>query len=218
MLKDLFLKNIFAPVCILCGAPSVDLDICPGCRADLPWMQYVKNLDFPDAPYRVLSAFKYATPVDRLILDLKFHQRLVNSCVLGELFADYLFAQITTLPELIIPTPLHPTRLRNRGYNQVVELIRPFARRSGISILLSECQRVRATLPQTQLGMIERQINVENAFAINRDGYAKINGRRVAIVDDVITTGHTVREISRVVRQAGAREIEIWSVARVSFA
>lgn len=209
-----FLRRIFPPLCLLCGAAGTKIDICSDCRNDLPWMQQREKLELPEISTQIISAFHYTTPIDSLIINLKFNQKIVYAALLGELFADYLFARQIILPELIIPVPLHSNRLRQRGYNQAVELARPIAHRRKIPLVLRACQRIRATLAQTQLDATARKNNVENAFAINRAGYELIHGKRIAIFDDVITTGYTMQAIARVVRHAGARDIQIWSLAR----
>ncbi|CAK0757905.1 competence protein ComFC [Gammaproteobacteria bacterium] len=158
------------------------------------------------------AAFTYEPPIDHLIITLKFHSRLAHARLLGELLADHLAAREDPLPELILPVPLHPTRLRTRGYNQAVELARPIARRLGLSIDTTLCRRIRATASQSTLDAKTRRRNMHGAFAITSKN--RIAGGRVAILDDVVTTGNTVEEFARVLRQAGAREIEVWAVAR----
>ncbi|CAK0741880.1 competence protein ComFC [Gammaproteobacteria bacterium] len=224
-------ETLFPPVCVLCGGRGEGLDLCPGCRADLPWTETVclrcglplsvlfpvSNLcgrcqQRPPSYDRMFAAFSYEPPVDHLIVNLKFYGHLAHARLLGELLADYLTAREAPLPELILPVPLHPTRLRARGYNQALELARPVARRLGLSIAPTLCRRVRATAAQSLIGAKMRQSNVHGAFAVA--GRERIAGRRVAIFDDVVTTGNTVEAFAQVLRQAEAREIEVWTVAR----
>ncbi len=220
-------QALFPPICILCGSRGDGLDLCAGCRADLPWNKTAcprcgKALSIATlcdscqqhSPFydRIVTAFVYQAPVDHLLRTLKFHDRLAHARLLGELLAGCLATRADPLPEMVIPMPLHHTRLRARGYSQAMELARPLARRLGLPIVSGVCHRVRATTAQTSLDMRARRDNVRGAFAVT--GRDRIVGRRVAIVDDVVTTGQTVNELARVLCQAGAREVEVWAVAR----
>ena len=109
-----------------------------------------------------------------------------------------------------MPVPLHPSRLRERGYNQALEIARPVARHLGIALDYHCTRRVRATPPQTELPRRQRHGNVHGAFALCRTPKAT----RIAIVDDVMTSGHTVNELAGCLRRAGVRHIEVWVVAR----
>ena len=222
-------ETLFPPVCVLCGDPGEGLDLCPGCRADLPWTRSVclrcgLPLSTPSnvcarcqrhpLPYdRMFAALSYEPPVDHLIVSLKFHSRLANARLLGELLADHLLTREDPLPELILPVPLHPRRLRTRGYNQAMELARPLARRLGLPIAPTLCRRVRATVAQSSiLDVKTRKDNVRGAFVVTAE--SRIAGRRVAILDDVVTSGSTVEALAHVLHSAGVREIEVWAVAR----
>jgi ComF family protein len=130
--------------------------------------------------------------------------------VLGYLLSQHLSQQLTSKPECIIPVPLHPKRLRQRGYNQALELARPIARGLKIKLETQLCQRIRNTLPQTELSLRSRQANLRNAFQIT----PTVPYQHIAIVDDVVTTGHTVYELARIFKRAGVAQIEIWAVAR----
>ncbi|WP_338055823.1 ComF family protein [Sulfurivermis fontis] len=157
-----------------------------------------------------MAPLLYRPPLDWLIQGFKFNQRLPPGRLLGQLLAQHLAGQIITPPELIVPVPLHPARLRERGYNQALELARPLARRFGIPLAHGLVRRVRATATQSLLPAGERRRNVRGAFALRRP----LAARHVAIVDDVIATGSTVAELARVLRRAGAERIEVWAVAR----
>ena len=130
--------------------------------------------------------------------------------MLGELLADALEAAQVPRPEMLVPVPLHPHRLRTRGYNQALELARPVARRLALPLQVRAARRQRDTAAQSGLGAVARRRNVRGAFAVD----AAVAGRRVALVDDVVTTGHTVRELARAVVAAGAERVEVWCLAR----
>lgn len=217
--------------CILCGAHGDDgLDLCADCRAELPYNHSACprcGLPLPDDQpplvcghclrhppryARTLTLCRYASPTDHLIKQLKFQGKLSHARLLGELLGAQLAQRVETPPQRIIPVPLHRTRLRERGFNQSVELARPIATRFGIPIDVSSCVRVRATPAQSTLPAAQRKANVRNAFEIRR----RIPARHVAILDDVITTGHTVNEMTRALRRAGVQVVEVWAVARVA--
>ncbi len=211
------------------------MDLCVGCREDLPYQkQACQRCALPlhgvhdddgsgailcgnclnDSPAydRVISVFTYASPVDHLIQDLKFHHKLHVARLLGDIMASNLAQRVQTRPDLIIPVPLHSARLRERGYNQALELARPIARKFRLPIDYRSCKRLRATPAQSDLPATERPRNVEGAFNIT----GNFKGRHVAIIDDVMTTGSTVEELATALRKAEARAIDVWVCARAS--
>ncbi len=171
-------------------------------------LQHPPEYDSAWAPLR------YERPLDWLVTGLKFHQRLSTARLLGELAAGLLAPvyarQPQQQPQLLIPVPLHASRLKSRGYNQALELARPLARALKLALDPFACSRTRATAAQSDLDAQHRAANVRGAFACQRD----LAGLRVAVVDDVVTTGHTVNELTRVLKRAGAARVEVWSVAR----
>lgn len=156
------------------------------------------------------AAFAYAPPQDRLIHGLKYHRRLDYARVLGTYLADYLESLPDPRPDLVVPVPLHRSRLRERGYNQALEIARPVARRFNLPLEYRHVRRIRATAAQTDLPHKERRKNVRNVFQVDRD----LSKRRVAIVDDVMTTGHTVNSLAASLLKAGADSVMIWALAR----
>lgn len=156
------------------------------------------------------AVFRYASPVDRLIQDLKYNGRLELSRVLGEYLAEHLQAQDNPLPDVMIPVPLHISRLRERGYNQSLEIARFVARRLHVPLDWKGAQRVRPTAPQAELPRDQRRKNVRGAFTTSK----AFLDRRVAIVDDVMTSGSTVNALAECLRHNGAKEIRVWVVAR----
>lgn len=212
--------------CTLCGAPETHAaSLCAGCHRDLPWLgASCANCALPlpaeglcracssrPPPFdSVRSAFRYATPVDGWILGLKFHGRLAHARTLGELMAGRLATGGAPLPQLLLPVPLHARRLRMRGYNQALELARVLSRRLGIALDATAAARVRTTAEQTRLSAVERRRNLRGAFKARRD----LSGLRIAVVDDVMTTGATAAELARTLRKAGASHIEVWTAAR----
>jgi len=156
------------------------------------------------------ATFRYAPPVDKLIQDLKYHGRLDLSRLLGDYLARHLMGLAGQPPDVIVPVPLHPSRLRSRGYNQSLELARFVSAALELPIDASNVRRIRATVPQTELPREQRKRNVRGAF----DAGAAFAGRAVAIVDDVMTSGNTVQSLAQSLLKAGAREVRVWVVAR----
>lgn len=115
-----------------------------------------------------------------------------------------------SLPDLIIPIPLHPNRLRERGFNQALEIARPISRKLAIPIDYQGVKRTRHTLAQSGLSAEERKQNISQAFSAFSD-YSNLS---IAVMDDVITTGHTVMECCRILKMHGAAHITVWCCAR----
>jgi len=147
--------------------------------------------------------------VDYFIRRLKFHQDLPMARLLGQSLAASV-AAARFRPDAIVPVPLHPRRLRRRGFNQSVEIARPLADRIRAPLIVDGVDRVRDTPNQAGLNRRERRRNLLNAFDVTAD----LREMNVAIVDDVMTTGETVRQLARALRKAGAGSIAVWVVAR----
>jgi len=194
--------------CILCGAAGdEDIDLCRDCAADLPRNEPACSVP----PFRnAFVPFRYAYPLDHLVQGLKFRNELACGRVLGQLFAGCLLARGEPLPAAIVPVPLALRRYRQRGYNQAIELALSIRRITGIAVRADVAIRQRETLEQAGLDRKARRRNVTGAFA----AVAPLRVRHVAILDDVVTTGSTVRELADVLQRAGAEQIEIWAIAR----
>jgi ComF family protein len=155
-----------------------------------------------------VAAYSYGFPVDALIHALKYGGNLALAPLLAERLTR--LAAERERPDLLIPMPLHRARLRERGFNQALEIGRIVAAGLGIPLEVEACRRIRDTIGQTGLSWKERRRNVRGAFACDKD----LAGRRVAVLDDVMTTGATLDELGRVLRRAGAVEVDAWVVAR----
>jgi len=207
--------------CALCGQEGADV-ICTQCAPTLPRLgphcpvcalprgasaPCAQCLRRAPAYDRTIAPFRYGYPVDRLIQALKYRGRLA----LAPFFARSLTNTIAPgSADIILPVPLSPRRLRERGFNQALELARGVARPHGGRVDPRLIVRVRDTLVQAALPMAARESNVRHAFDVR----APLQGRCVAVVDDVMTTGATLEEIARVLKQAGAVRVENWVVAR----
>lgn len=212
--------------CLACTAALPGkTDFCPACERSLPRFREACPVCAAAAPAdgpcgqcqkhpptftRTLAAFAYVAPIDQLIWRMKYRGRLDLTRALGEQLAAHLARALDRPPDRLVPVPLHRARLRERGYNQSLELARPVARRLGLTLDPYSLQRVRPTPPQMQLPHAERARNIRGAFAAR----TSFTGQRIAIVDDVMTTGATVHELARCLRRAGAAAVEVWVVAR----
>ena len=154
--------------------------------------------------------FRYAYPLDHLVRGLKFRGELACGRALGRIFSRLLLARGETLPETIVPVPLAPRRYRQRGYNQATELALAIRSVTGVNVTTDVVIRRRETTEQAGLDRGARRQNVQGAFA----AITSLRARRVAILDDVVTTTSTVRELASVLHQAGAEQIVVWAIAR----
>jgi ComF family protein len=164
----------------------------------------------PPAFDTTTALFHYRPPVDYLIKQLKFANELALIPLLSALMSARLTTRATPLPSLLVPVPLHRTRLRERGFNQATELARRVGRELGIRSDHRLCTRNRDTRPQSLLSPNARRLNLRNAFSVQHRPVAG----HIAIIDDVMTTGHTSSELARVLKQAGAEQVEVWVIAR----
>jgi ComF family protein len=201
------------PLCVLCDRPGLPgpVDLCASCLADLPWVAVAETLP-GDAFALCCCPWSFSFPIDALLRALKFRGERGHARLLGTLLARQRRAMPAPLPECVIPVPLHPLRLRARGYNQAAELARFAARELGLPLDQGALQRLRPTREQTGLRSQERVANVHAAFRATRP----LCRARVALVDDVITTGSTVRAAAEALGAAGASAVEVWAVARAT--
>lgn len=208
--------------CELCGAPAGWLGLCPGCRADLPWIGAAcrgcarplaagedcgRCRQHHPAWSRAIVPLAWSFPVDALISRFKYGGALHYGALLGRLLAEHCRHR---RPDAIVPVPLHPARLAERGFNQAHELARPLARRIGVPILDDACCRTTATPPQAGLAAQQRYRNLQGAFSASQ----RVRGMRLALVDDVLTTGSTLESLALELLRAGAATVEAWAVAR----
>jgi ComF family protein len=207
--------------CALCGAESGWEPLCAGCRGDLPVLPEccprcalpspgaaICGTCFRTPPHfdGTLALWRYDFPCDRLVHALKYRARLG----LAGLFAGSLALRPLPEVDLVLPMPLHPKRLRVRGFNQALEIAKGLARRLGRPVAPRGALRVKDTAPQTGLPYGERVRNVRGAFECDLD----LSGRSVGVVDDVMTTGATLNELARVLKRAGASRVENFVIAR----
>ena len=180
------------------------MEVCPQCQQQ------------PPAFDLCLSAYLYEFPVNRIIQSIKYNGRfeLIRPITrhLTDILQDYY--SDSPWPETIIPVPLHKSRLRQRGYDQALLIAREICAQlrsfGHLSVDIHSLKRTRPTQPQQGLDAKTRRKNLRNAFTMNNQaGY-----RHVALIDDVVTTGETVSEISRLLKQHRVERVDIWSLAR----
>ncbi len=218
-MRDFLGELFFGGACYLCRGRARAL-LCAACRAELPRMggelcprcalpspaaaPCGRCLAQPPQYDATVAALAYDFPADALVQALKFRGELS----LAGLFAELLSRRIPRANDidLVIPVPLSAARLRRRGYNQALEIARRLPGKTDIST----CVRERDAPPQMELPWDERQRNVRGAFACTRS----LEGARVAVVDDVMTTGATLDEVAHTLRRAGAARVVNWVVAR----
>ncbi len=136
--------------------------------------------------------------------------RLNHARLLGGLLAEQLTQWLDEAPELILPVPAHRARLRERGFNPTIELGRELNRVLGIPMRVDLLRKPRAIPHQSTLGREQRLCNPRGAFTVEGD----LRGRHVAVLDDVVTTGATTRELARLLKRHHAQRVDIWAVAR----
>ena len=213
--------------CLLCRKPSRRrLDLCAACEHDLPALESAcrtcaiplpsgdtcgECLKHPPPQNAARAAFVYGFPVDRLIQRFKFNNAQAAGRVLQEIFA----ARVPAMPASfeVLPVPLHPRRLRERGFNQAEMLAHAIGKQLGLRVRNDVLERTRDTAVQSNMSAAARRRNVRNAFSVTT---RNVPGQ-VIVIDDVITTGSTTNEIARLLRKAGVAEIETWALARTPF-
>lgn len=216
-------SNMMPTPCLLCGTSSAHSCLCHDCIQNLPKLgpscprcaspvDYItlcgQCLNNPPEQDASVSLFPYQTPIDHLIAELKYNDKLFLSRFFAQQMAEKL--KNHPLPQLLIPIPLHKKRLRHRGYNQSMELARYLSKQLSIPVRNDILIRIRETAPQASLPFSERKKNIKRAFGVNNVNIPT----HIALIDDVLTTGHTADVAAKVLRQAGVNTIELWTIAR----
>lgn len=222
------LRTLLPLRCLLCaGRGASGRDLCDACAHDFPrndicCPRCALPLKAPaplcgecierEPPFAsAWVPFRYAHPLDLLEARFKFGGDLAAGRVLAQLMIERAGIDVPLRPELIVAVPLHISRLRERGYNQASELAKPLARAFGVPIDRDLLVRTRATPAQTGLDAGARRRNLRGAFAVST---RLALPQHVALFDDVMTTGATLRECARVLRRVGVARVDVWALAR----
>ncbi len=224
--------------CLVCGGNWSGMrSLCGDCERELPWLEHACHhcgikleetlstqnycgscLLNPPAVSACFGLFRYRSPIDKLIGSFKFNANFQAGHTLSQLLAiraehHYRHRQQV---ELILPVPLHRNRLRQRGFNQALEIAKLVSRQCRIPLSKSALLKVRETTPQTELGSARaRKTNLTGAFNIG-DLSALKSVKSVALIDDVVTTMTTVNTLARLLKRHGIRTVDVWCLARAS--
>ncbi len=193
------------PKCPVCGAPflseTVPAHLCGRCIKRRPPFKRARSWGIYDKALR------------DAVREFKFHARHGLCRPLADLLGEVYDRDMADRGfNLVIPVPLHKRRLRERGFDQATLLARSLSKRNGLELSLYNLRRRRFTMPQYGLTLRAREANVRGAFDLKKP--EQIKGRDVLLVDDVYTTGATVKECARVLRRAGAKEVGVITLAR----
>jgi ComF family protein len=230
------INHLLPTTCLLCGCTLKGELLCSGCELDLPHLEQAGMLCVqcslplagigpycghclhrpPAFSYSVIP-FSYEHPLDFLIHGFKYRGRLAYGRALAQALANHIHHHYLDieqpLPELIIPVPLHWIRRWRRGFNQADMIGQMLSRKLQIPLQTRLCRRRLSTPSQKGLSRAERQKNLRRAFVLTQE-MANLEGKCVALLDDVVTTTATARELSELLIKGGAREVHVWALAR----
>lgn len=221
---------LLAPACVLCGIEASGARLCPDCLTLLEHSGLAcarcaeplpaatplcgKCLKRPPAFDAAWAGFIYRAPFDHLVQRLKFNDALAVGRALAPIWCAALHERLRAPgvvgPQALIPVPLHRSRLRQRGYNQALELARDLGDALDIPVLPQALLRTRPTAPMPGLDLITRRRNIRGAFGLGGDALP----RHVALIDDVMTSGSTLNEAAKTLKRAGVERVEVWVLAR----
>lgn len=209
-----FFESLLPGACYLCSntitGPGL---ICADCRNDLPRNTVSirpQGRALAAAIDGVVAPYQYRFPVDKLIRQLKYNQKISLAHTLGLDITRDILKVCTSLPDCVLPVPLHWHRRLLRGYNQAEEIARAVAGELSIPLNSRLLYRCRNTMAQYNLSPAARKQNIKGAFRLRAVPAYEF----VAIVDDVITTGTTINEAARLLKRAGVKRVDAWACAR----
>lgn len=227
------LNSFLKQTCVLCANhEGGKLGLCGACQKNLPWhaspqcpqcgllsdgLACGSCLNASPSFDATHTLFTYDYPLDRLLQHYKYRESLHLANTFASLFIDKklsnaLVTQQNANPKIdrIIPMPMHDTRLKQRGFNQALEITRRISKYMRIELDYTSCQRTKLTPPQASLPLKERIKNIRGVFHCHQN----LQGLNIAIVDDVMTTGASLNELAKTLKQAGAAHVECWVIAR----
>ena len=216
------LRAMLPSACALCGGHAgeavctacerayvLPVDRCPSCANPVGAPDRGRHcgacLAAAPAFDATMAACDYAAPLDSVVLQLKFGAQLALAPWMARALRDTVERSGLALPEVLCPVPLGPARLVERGFNQALEVARPLAGALRLPLAPRLLQRVRETQAQSGAAPGERKKNVRGAFGV--DVAFGVHGRHVGVVDDVMSSGHTLDEVAAVLKRAGAARV-----------
>ncbi len=220
------LEWIAPPCCLLCRlGVEYRHGLCQGCWAKLPVNEiHCERCALPMAHKSlcghcqrcppvfdsVIAPLRYQDPIDQMLCALKYHQQLSFARTAAGLITDMVRESGEPMPDLLIGVPMTHRAVRKRGLNQAVFLARLIGRQLGIPVKSTLIKKLRETDRQSTLNASKRQRNLKGAFHCK----GSLEDKHIALVDDILTTGATANEISKVLKVAGANRVDIWVCAR----
>ena len=214
--------------CILCASHNGEnLGLCQPCLKDLPWhtttqcpqCALITNgsicgscISTPPSFDATTALLTYDYPVDGLLQHYKYNASLNLAQTFASLFAEKKHTQLTmqNAINVIMPMPMHQNRLKERGFNQALEIAKLLSKAFTIPLDYTTCQRTKHTPPQASLNLKDRIKNIKGAFSCQQS----LQHLNIAIIDDVMTTGASLNELAKTLKQAGAGHVECWVMAR----
>ncbi|QLZ67871.1 ComF family protein [Legionella sp. PC1000] len=186
------------PACHYCAypLPDIHLFVCGRCIKKTPYFD------------RALINYVFEEPLRNLLHQFKYRNGLYLGSFLSQLMVHSL-PKDEVMPQCLIPVPMHPQRIKSRGFNQAAVLVRLLAKKLQLPYDLTSCQKILNTEPQASLDGEQRQKNLRHAFNVK-----KIPWHHVAIVDDLLTTGSTANELAFTLKKSGVKKVDVWCCAR----
>ncbi len=200
------IRTITSPLCLCCGIPfpssAADDHLCAECMDSMPMFSKARAVGcFEATLLEAIHRFKYG-------------HHMITGEALGRMMAAYQYPRLAPDGyDVVMPVPLHLQRLRERGFNQSLILARSIAEKHAVPLDFTSLKRNVKTAAQVELGRKEREKNVRGAFTVRHP--ERVSGKRVLLIDDVYTTGSTLRECARMLIDAGAEEVGVITLARV---
>lgn len=226
---------IFKQNCLLCegkldSLPLNNHAVCRACLNDLPWQPNTSCpqcglasdgnvcgscLSNPPDFDATQAVFLYSFPVDAMMVRYKYGNMMHLSHIFGQFLSDKLGLSLASNQiDFVIPMPMHPARIKERGFNQAHEIAKVLSKDCHEKLDFKSVARIKLTPPQASLPLKDRVKNIKGAFQVNTDKLNLILGKRIAIVDDVMTTGASLNELAKTLKKAGATHVECWVIAR----
>ena len=187
------------PACYHCALPLPDNNfvICGHCCKKKPYFDHA------------IAAYRFEEPLRTLLHDFKYHEGLYLCSFLTTLIANALPPDAVNT-QCLIPVPMHPIRLRQRGFNQAAELAKQLAHTLNLPFDLFSCKKIINTAAQAGLNEQQRRKNLRDAFEAKPLPY-----QHITLVDDLLTTGSTANELAKVLKKQGVTRVDVWCCARV---